>query len=294
MKGTGGSNGKQPILIRRRTDGKTLSPEESARMEEEAKMRSINSSIKKAEEGAKRVIGQVQKILCKTGTITYAVKTEGESFTLSSKDFQSLTLTSHVENAVNAEVGCDADISGTNLVITYKPLVKPQTGVRGELVSLDFVPKNFRFIEAKQGEAEIEEIYETEAANQSSLPTKTENVDAQRRAAMMQGIKNALRQPLTGEKRELGFIEKVECGGKGIAFYIKNATQTFKLSAASPQAIQIKGFTPEIQQLQLGCQLKQVDIPVVFTYKENTDSKAKSNGELIALEFVPKSFVLEK
>jgi hypothetical protein len=111
---------------------------------------------------------------------------------------------------------------------------------------------------------------------------------------MLEGIKNALRQPLAGERRELGFIEKVECGNKGMFFYIKNGGQTFKLSAASPQAIEIKGFTPEIERLQLGCNLKQVDVPVVFTYKEKADPKAKSSGELVALEFVPKSFTLEK
>jgi len=111
---------------------------------------------------------------------------------------------------------------------------------------------------------------------------------------MMQGIKNALRQPVAGEKRELGFIEKVECGNKGMFFYIKNQTRTFKLTAASAQAIQIRAFTPDVEQLQLGCAMKQVDIPVVFTYKESSDSKAKSNGEIISMEFVPKTFILEK
>jgi hypothetical protein len=139
---------------------------------------------------------------------------------------------------------------------------------------------------------EPEVIYAGEQTAPRSI--KNEDFEVQRRAAMTQAIKNALRQPLAGEKRELGLIEKVECGTKGMFFYIKNAARTFKLSAASPQAIQIKGFTPEIEQLRLGCNLKQVDIPVVFTYQENADSKAKSDGELKALEFVPNSFVLEK
>jgi hypothetical protein len=40
--------------------------------------------------------------------------------------------------------------------------------------------------------------------------------------------------------------------------------------------------------------LKQLDILVIFTYKAIGESKANSAGEIIALEFVPKSFSLEK
>ncbi len=111
---------------------------------------------------------------------------------------------------------------------------------------------------------------------------------------IMQHIKNTMRQPSAGEQRELGFIEKIECTNKGMFFHLKTQTQTFKLAAASPQSIQMRAFTPEIAQIQFGCNLKQVDIPVVFTYKPTSDPKAKSNGEIIALEFMPKSFTLEK
>ncbi len=285
-------NGNSPILIRRRTDGKPLSPEELAKAEEEAELRAINQSLKKAAANEKQIIGRIQKIDCKNGNITYTVKTDEDVFTLSSVDFQGLALTSHVSEAVNANVGCDVNIATINSVVTYKPQTNSQTGNRGVLVALDFVPKNFRFIKPSEDQYATEEIYAV--GETAPPPVKNEDFDALRRTAMMQGIKNALRQPLAGERRELGFIEKVECGSKGMFFYIKNAVQTFKLSAASPQAIQIKGFTPEIEQLQFGCNLKQVDIPVVFTYKEKADSKAKSNGELAALEFVPKSFSLDK
>ncbi len=103
-----------------------------------------------------------------------------------------------------------------------------------------------------------------------------------------------MQPPLAGEKREFGFIEKVECSNKGMFFFFKTETQTLKLASSSPQAIQMQAFTKEVEQLQFGCSLKQVDIPVVFTYKQESNPKAKSNGELIAMEFVPKSFILEK
>jgi hypothetical protein len=118
-------------------------------------------------------------------------------------------------------------------------------------------------------------------------------LDAQRRAAMTQGIKNALRQPQTGEKRGIGTIEKVECNNKGMFFTLKTATQVLKLTAV-PQAIQMRAYTPDVEQLQFGCGMKQVDVPVVFVYKENSDAKAKTGGELVTLEFVPKNFTLDE
>lgn len=146
-------------------------------------------------------------------------------------------------------------------------------------------------MDAAEMKTETETIY---AAEQPPPPMKTEDFEARRREAMKQSIKDALRQPLTGEKRELGLIEKVECGNKGMFFFIKNQAQTFKLSAVSPQAIEIRAYTPDVEQLQIGCAMKNVDIPVIFTFKENSNSKAKTNGDLISLEFVPKSFVLDK
>jgi len=287
-----GKNRRQPVFVQRDSNGKSLSPEELAKLLETEEIRSINQALRKAGAGEKQISGQIQKIECKDGSISYSVNAESTAFTLFSKDFEKLALTSFVASAENAQVGCGARIADFNAVLTYKPQTDAKNTHRGELIAVDFVPKNFRFMDTSENPNEPEAIYAQEEPPPS--PIKPENFDAQRREAMMQGIKNALRQPVAGEKRELGFIEKVECGNKGMFFYIKNQTRTFKLTAASAQAIQIRAFTPDVEQLQLGCAMKQVDIPVVFTYKESSDSKAKSNGEIISMEFVPKTFILEK
>ena len=279
--------------------GKPLSPEERAKAEKEAQTRSINRALRKLETNEKRVIGRIQKIDCKGKTITYAVKTDSETFALSSKDFENLALVAFIDVG-NKQVGCGVNISEVNAVLTYKQQTDSKNTSRGELIGIDFVPKDFIFTEVGENRVETETVdsqEETEAVDsqeETAPPVKNEDLDAQRRTAIMQSIKNALRQPLSGEKRELGFIEKAECDNKGMFFYIKTQTQTLKLAVASPQAIQIRAFTPEIEQVQIGCGLKQIDVPVVFTYKENSNPKTKSTGEIISLEFVPKNFVLEK
>jgi hypothetical protein len=292
-------NGGQPVLVRRRANEKTLTPEETAKAEEDAKIRSVNQALRKAETGEKQAVGRIQKIECKGKLVIYTIKTDKETFTLSSKDFESLALTAFVADAQEAQVGCGVNVADFNAVLIYKPQTDAKNINRGELIAVDFVPKNFRLMDASEMQNKTEEVYiaEEPAVNSAQPPPPAINnsdFDARRRAAMMEQIKNAMRQPSAGEKREIGFIEKVECTGKGMFFYFKTQTQTLKLAAASPQAIQMKAFTPEVEQLQFGCNLKQVDIPVVFTYKENPNPKAKSGGDIIALEFMPKSFILEK
>ncbi|MDQ6785952.1 MAG: tetratricopeptide repeat protein [Acidobacteriota bacterium] len=288
-------NAGQPVLVHLSGSRKPLSPEELAKAEEDAKMIAVNQAIRQAQAGEKQVVGRIQKIECKGKNIAYTIKTNGEVFALSSKDFQSLSLTAFVADAKNAQIGCDANIADFNTVLTYKPQNgDAKNASRGELIAVDFVPKNFRFMTAEDAPTETKTTYAEELPSSPPPQMKSEDFDAQRRASMMQSIKNAMRQPLAGEKRELGFIEKVECSSKGMFFYFKTQAQPFKLFAASPQAIQIRAFTPEVEQLQLGCSMKQVDIPVVFTYKEIANAKNNSNGELLSMEFVPKSFILEK
>jgi hypothetical protein len=118
-------------------------------------------------------------------------------------------------------------------------------------------------------------------------------LEARRREAMMRSLKAALRQPQAGEKQMMGFVEKVECSNKGTFMHFKTASEIIKLSAASPQSVQIRSFTPDASQLPFGCAMKPLDIPVVFTFKDAPNPKTHSSGEIISLDFVPKSFVLD-
>jgi hypothetical protein len=113
-----------------------------------------------------------------------------------------------------------------------------------------------------------------------------------RRSVMLTAIRQNLRKPAAGEKQELGFIERSECSNKVIFVFMKVGTNILKLSNATPQTLFMRAYTPDVADLQLGCGMKQVDVPVVFVYRENADPKAKSAGDLVSMEFVPKTFTL--
>lgn len=294
--------GSRQIMVRG-ADGKAPTPEEMAKAEEEFTIMAINRELRKVAPGEVRLLGSIEKIDCKGGTVTYAVKGGGESFVLTSKDFQGIDLNTYVTNGGDAEIGCDAKVSAKTAVLIYKPKAATVKGVsRGELVSIAFVPANFRFVEISADQSNIISVAESQPTMESGppppqifetkMPTR-EDFDAERRAAMMTQIRASIRKPNPGEKQELVLIEKSECSNKGMFFYFKTPTQILKLSKLQTTKLLLRAFVPDAQQIQVGCGMTAVEIPVVISYTDAPEKKSKTNGEILSIEFVPQTFVLQ-
>lgn len=289
--------GQRPILLRRGPDGKAPSPEDLVKAQQEFMIRAINRELRKTQPEEIRLLGSLETIVCKGGTVTYTVKSENETFVLTSKDFQALALASYIPDGSFAEVGCDAKVASIKAVLAYRPKTASKSPVRGELTSIEFVPSDFRFVDPGPEETPAEDVVVAVEAGPQPPESVTsgnsnEDFETQRRNSMMTHIRQSLRKPNAGEKQEMAFIEKSECNNKGIFFFVKTQTQMLKLSSSADKKMEMKAFTPDVEHLQIGCGIKAVQIPVVITYTEMPDKKSKTNGELIALEFVPKSFVL--
>jgi tetratricopeptide (TPR) repeat protein len=309
-------NGGRVVLNQRQgSTQRQPTAEEIAKAREREMLISINHAIKKPAENEKQIIGRITKITCAGKTITYSVKTETGTVTLFSNGFQNLQLVAFADGAENAQIGCHANLSEFNKVLTYQIVKTPASKHLGELVAIDFVPKDFRFVDEaevaalntfNQAAAENTNIDavnpNTPTFNESnpSEPTvrdkpvmigEDENPDEVRRKLMMEALKREIREPQAGEKRELGIIEKIECDNKGMYFVMKTETQLLKLNA--PQNLQIRSFVPDAGGTQFGCGLKQFDVTAVFIYKVETKPKAKVQGDLLSIDFVPKTFKLE-
>jgi tetratricopeptide (TPR) repeat protein len=267
--------GEPPVTVRRKSD-KTLTEAEIAKIQEENKILSINSVILKPRPDEKQLVGAIEKIVCEKGVITYQVKTEEGILALTSKDFQSLNFVSHLESADDSgvQVGCGSQLSSFRAVLTYKVSEDPKAKHKGSLVSIEFVPPFFRLKTAAELAQSKQVVFVDDTAGES------------------EGVKNALRQPQPGEKREIGFVERIECGAKSLTFFVNINAQVLRLTAQSPQDVILMVFTQEAGGLQFGCGAKFPPISTVITYRPNADAKAKTNGELVALEFVPKNFKL--
>ncbi|MEO6334413.1 MAG: tetratricopeptide repeat protein, partial [Pyrinomonadaceae bacterium] len=274
----------ETLLVRRQPGENKPTAEQLTKASDEYKLRAINQSLRPLVEGEKQVLGRIAKIDCKGG-INYSIKVGSETFVLTSKDFQTLAIVTFTSDTGGTEVGCDSNLSNTLAVISYRPMTGAKALSKGDLVAVEFVPNNFRFIDVS-----AEAPPPTYEVEESGPPRDGGDLAEQRRKAMMDAIRERLRKPAGGERRELGFIERTECSSKSAFMHIKVGTEVLKL--IYPQAIVMGAFTPDVEGVQLGCGMKGVDIPVVFVFKPVVDAKGKVAGELVSLEFVPKSFTL--
>ena len=305
------TSGNRPSLTRRGAE-REKTPEEIARLNEEAQIFSINQAIRKPTPDEKQLIGRIAKIACAPKSIVYTVKLENATVTLFSKDFQNLTLVAFGIGAENAQVGCNANLAAFNAVVTFNTQ-SAKAPHAGELVAIDFVPDNFRFMDGKPDDvisesnqlptipgnaaestpgstaAKDEALIVTQGMNTQSATA--EDFETRRRAMMMESLKQALRPVEAGETRVIGTIEKIECDNKGLYFVFRTENQTIKLKA--PPNLQIRAFAPDAGGVAFECGMKQFNVNAVITYKPSGDKKAKVSGDLVALEFVPDSFKLE-
>ena len=131
----------------------------------------------------------------------YAVRTESESFTLSSKDFQGLTFASYVTDQGSAEIGCNANVAAFKAVLSYRPKTVAKNPSRGEMVSIEFVPADFRFMDTSVDTAAV--VVAIDPSERSDIESDDppvidprEDYNTQRRNAMMDHIKESLRKPM--------------------------------------------------------------------------------------------------
>jgi len=149
--------------------------------------------------------------------LVYTIKTATETFSVTSKDFSALFLRAHDPAAMKVAVGCDANVASFTALITYKGPPGTKNPVRGELVALEFIPPDFRFMTPEEMRTATLVIYDqpappkTEKSEIITIGSITEDIEARRRVIVAREINNALRKPLDGEKRGMGFLDRIEC-----------------------------------------------------------------------------------
>jgi len=110
-------------------------------------------------------------------------------------------------------------------------------------------------------------------------------------------LQQALRPVETGEQRIQGSFTKLECdNSKGVAYFlIQTSDRVYKLRATSLGRVKLTTFVPAPPEVSCGARKNPEN--VVFTFRPTNDPKdlrSKIDGDAIALEVVPKDFVLKK
>ncbi len=110
--------------------------------------------------------------------------------------------------------------------------------------------------------------------------------------ALREAINQNLRRLRTNEKRVLGTLSHVECGATGIVYTIKIDDKNLKLTSADFQSLVLVGYGVNPDNTQIGCEPLKKEVFAVITYRPKADAKSGTTGELVAIELVPKDFVL--
>jgi Flp pilus assembly protein TadD len=113
-----------------------------------------------------------------------------------------------------------------------------------------------------------------------------------------QSLNEALRKPRPGEKRMVGYLSNINCEDKEINFLVRtkdqSVNQMLKLRADDFLSVAFMAFTAEANGKQMGCGVRKPEDFVVVTYRSSSSEvKTDSDGGIVAVEFVPKTFVLK-
>ena len=105
-------------------------------------------------------------------------------------------------------------------------------------------------------------------------------------------LRESLRTPASGETQEQGILARIDCDAKGITFVVKVNERLLKLNTDTFEHAHIMSFSEDAGN-QITCGIRKTQNSVVVAYVPPTDQRAKIDGVLKSLEFVPSDFKLK-
>ncbi len=123
-----------------------LTDEELARLRARQMLESLNEALYKPKENEKRILGVLIQIECRTSEMIYLIKVEDKILKLRSASFESVRLMAYNPVMADGQIGCGEIGKESIAVINYRPAENIKTKTSGELVSIEFVPASFKFL----------------------------------------------------------------------------------------------------------------------------------------------------
>ena len=105
-------------------------------------------------------------------------------------------------------------------------------------------------------------------------------------------LRASLRRPITGETQTQGTLTRIDCDAKGITFVVKVGDRMLKLNTDKFLHANIMSFSEDAGN-EITCGIRKIQNNVVVAYVALTVPRAKVDGALKSLEFVPPDFKLK-
>lgn len=269
--------------------------EEMEAFRKERAMIELGRRLRTVSNGEVRVIGRITKITCPAGTVVYDIKEPAGEYTLTTVNFDELNLNAY-EIDPTSDVGCGADLSSMNAVLTYVAGQKAGSDARGELVSIEFVPDDFRFIDKPT----LAPPRVTVTGDRPNVPDQIDEEerrkaieDAQQKAVTEMIAKN-IGKTAPGQKRIIGSVRGVECRGKRMILAVSTGETEMKFLIDQQTPPSFRSFTPKVQGIQIACGSGPIPARAVVTFTDDPNKKAKTVGTLVSVDMVPDLITLEQ
>ncbi|MGH9932709.1 MAG: tetratricopeptide repeat protein [Pyrinomonadaceae bacterium] len=105
-------------------------------------------------------------------------------------------------------------------------------------------------------------------------------------------LRESLKKPATGETQTQGTLTRIDCDARGITFVVKLNDRFLRLITDTFQHANIVSFSEDAGG-EITCGPRKTQNNVVVAYVPATDPRAKADGVLKSLEFVPPDFRLK-
>lgn len=105
-------------------------------------------------------------------------------------------------------------------------------------------------------------------------------------------LREALRKPGAGEMQVQGILVRIDCDAKGIVFIVKVDNRQLKVKTDSFANMDITSFVSSAGG-EITCGLRKPENDVVVDYVPAADARAKIDGVVKSIEFVPNDFKLK-
>jgi tetratricopeptide (TPR) repeat protein len=86
-----------------------------------------------------------------------------------------------------------------------------------------------------------------------------------------------------------GLLVSIECEEQGVILVIESGERTYRLHNAALNRIRFVTYTADVRG-QMTCGLRSQATPVLVTYRPAKNAEAETDGEVVAVEFVPKEW----
>lgn len=124
-----------------------FSDAEIARLRAKAMLESLNTVLRRPAPDEKRVLGTVVGIDCRQNQVNFTVKINNDFIKLSADSFESLNLMTFNYGQTKTEIGCGTLNKENSAVIIYRKSADSKSEISGEILSIEFVPKEFTLSE---------------------------------------------------------------------------------------------------------------------------------------------------